>query len=487
MTGADKPTGAPFGGVIRWTKINWKKVTKAVKRLQMRIAKAVREGKHGKAKALQWILTHSYYAKLLAVKKVTSNKGKKTPGVDGIIWKSCSQKLNAVKQLNRKNYKPSPLRRIFIPKKNGRKRPLSIPTMLDRAMQALYKLALEPVAETNADPNSYGFRLFRRCADAIAQAFICLSKKRSPIWILEGDIKACFDEISHKWLIENIPMDKKMLSSWLKAGYVKQGKLYPNHKGTPQGGIISPVIANMTLDGLEDAAKTSVPQRIFGNTRSKINVIRYADDFIVTCVSKEILQDKVKPAIESFLAQRGLQLSQEKTKITRIDQGFDFLGQNCRKCKGKMLITPKKDNVRVFKENTSAVIKKCQALPAHILISILNPKLRGWANYYRHIVAGSVFENVDSCIYKKLWTWMRKNHPRKRASWLVSKYWSKASKIWTFSSTDKNKKSYKLIRTSSIGIRRHIKIKSEANPFDLKFADYFRKRKSGTLQMASVF
>lgn len=479
MTGAYKPAGAPFSGVIQWTKINWKRVIKAVKRLQMRIAKAVREGKHGKAKALQWILTHSYYAKLLAVRKVTSNKGKNTPGIDGITWTLCSQKANAVKQLNRKNYKPQPLRRIYIPKKNGRKRPLSIPTMKDRAMQALYKMALEPAAETKADPNSYGFRLFRRCADAIAQAFICLSKKRSPIWILEGDIKACFDEINHKWLIDNIPMDKKILSLWLKSGYVKQGKLYPSHKGTPQGGIISPVIANMTLDGLENVAKTSVPQRIFGNTRSKINVIRYADDFIVTCVSKEILQDKVKPAIESFLKKRGLELSQEKTRITRIDQGFDFLGQNCRKYKGKMLITPAKDNVRDFKENTNAVIRKCQALPAHELISILNPKLRGWANYHRHIVAGRVFGDVDNCMYKKLWNWMRKKHPKKRISWLVRKYWSKAYKLWIFSSKDRKDKPCQLIQTSRIGIRRHIKIKSEANPFDWNFADYFRKRKVG--------
>ena len=482
MTGAETPAGASFYGTIRWKAINRKKVTKAVKRLRMRIAKAVREGKYGKAKALQRILTHSYYAKLPAIRKVTSDKGKKTPGIDGVTWTSCRRKAKAVRQLNRKGCKPLPLRRIYIPKKNGRKRPLSIPTMKDRAMQALHKPALEPVAETKADPNSYGFRQFRRCADAIAQAFICLSKKYSPCRILEGDIKACFDEISHRRLPENIPMDKKILSSWLKAGYVREGKLCPNRKGTPQGGIISPVIANMTSDGLEKAAKAAAPRRISGNTRSKINVIRYADDFIITCVSEDILQNKVKPAIESFLSERGLELSQEKTKITRTDQGFDFPGQNCRKYNGKMLITPAKDNVRAFKENISAAVKKGQALPAETLISILNPKLRGWANCHRHIVSGRIFGKADNCIYKQLWNRMRKKHPKKRKSRLVKKYRSDSSEMRTFSSVenkDGKSRCYQLIRTGSIGIRRHIKIKAEANPFDLKFAEYFRKRKSG--------
>jgi RNA-directed DNA polymerase len=238
----------------------------------MRIAKAVKESRWNKVKALQYLLTRSFYAKLLAVKRVTTNKGKKTPGIDGILWKGARVEWRTVFTLKRRGYRPQPLRRIYIPKKNGKKRPLSIPTMYDRAMQALYKLALAPVAETTADRNSYGFREGRSCADAIAAGFNALSKPNSATWVLEGDIKGCFDNISHKWILKNIPMDKVILKKWLKAGYVENGITYPNRKGTPQGGIISPTLANMTLDGLEEAVKSAVPWR------SRVNFIRYADD-----------------------------------------------------------------------------------------------------------------------------------------------------------------------------------------------------------------
>jgi RNA-directed DNA polymerase len=248
MTATTWSAGAPTGKYKKWISFNWKKVNIFVKRLQMRIAKAVKVKRFGKVKSLQWLLTKSYYAKLLATKRVTSNKGKRTAGVDKVIWSTAKQKIDAVTNLKRKGYHPSPLRRIYIPKKNGKKRPLSIPTMTDRAMQALYKLALEPVAETLADPNSYGFRLYRRCADAIAQCFISLAKSYSPVWVLEADIKACFDEISHPWMLEHIPMDKEILRKWLIAGFIEDGKLYSTGKGTPQGGIASPTLANMVLD-----------------------------------------------------------------------------------------------------------------------------------------------------------------------------------------------------------------------------------------------
>ncbi|VAX34272.1 Retron-type RNA-directed DNA polymerase, partial [hydrothermal vent metagenome] len=262
--------GAPIGVNIKWHTIDWKAARSSVRRLQMRIAKAVKEGRSGKVKALQWLLTHSFHAKVLAVKRVTSNQGKKTPGIDGILWKGNKAKMQAVLGLKRHGYKPLPLRRIYIPKKNGKKRPLSIPTMYDRAMQALHKLALSPVAETTADKNSYGFREGRSCADAIQAAFNFLSKPNSATYILEADIEGCFDNISKEWLVNNILMDKSVLRKWLEAGYIESNIKYPTLKGTPQGGIISPVLANMTLDGLEQAIKDTVPRR------RRVNFLRYA-------------------------------------------------------------------------------------------------------------------------------------------------------------------------------------------------------------------
>ncbi len=262
-----------------------------------------------------------YLAKALAVKRVTSNTGKNTPGVDGILWKDHRAKMQAVHRLKQRGYKAQPLRRIYIPKKNGKKRPLSIPTMHDRAMQALYKLALAPVAETTADRNSYGFRDGRSCADAVAAAFNALAKPNSATWVLEGDISGCYDNISTAWLMENIPLEKRILRQWLNAGYVEKGIAFPTRKGTPQGGIISPTLANMTLDGLEKAVREAVPYR------SRVNFVRYADDFIITGKSKTILESYIVPVVEQFLKERGLELSQDKSKISHITEGFTFLGQ----------------------------------------------------------------------------------------------------------------------------------------------------------------
>lgn len=220
-----------------WNNIDPDAMQQQVTRLQMRIAKAIKEGKHGKAKALQWLLTHSFAAKYLAVKRVTENKGKKTPGIDGARWLTPEAKYSATLSLKRKGYKASPLRRIYIPKPNGKQRPLGIPTMKDRAMQALYALALSPIAETLADPNSYGFRPKRSTADAIAQCFNALVKKHSAKWVFEADIKACFDNINHDWLMRHIPMDKMLLSQWLKSGYMENDLLYATEGGTPQGGL----------------------------------------------------------------------------------------------------------------------------------------------------------------------------------------------------------------------------------------------------------
>lgn len=237
---AQPDAGAIPTWLKHWDSIQWNQLRHQVRRLQVRIAKAAKEERWGKVDFLQHVLTRSIAARLLAVLRVVSNKGKRTPGVDKVIWRTSRQKMQAVWSLKWRGYKPQPLRRIYIPKRNGKRRPLGIPTMRDRAMQALYLLALEPVAETLADPNSYGFRPRRSIADALGQCFITLAKGYSPRVVLEGDIESCFDRISHEWMLDNIPMDRKILGKWLKAGYMEGKRLYPTEEGTPQGGIMTP-------------------------------------------------------------------------------------------------------------------------------------------------------------------------------------------------------------------------------------------------------
>ena len=441
----------------------------------MRIAKAVKEGRCGKAKALQRILTRSFYAKLLAVKRVTSNKGKKTSGVDGVLWQGARAKIQAARSLRQHGYHAEPLRRIYIAKKKGKKkRPLSIPTMYDRAMQALYKLALAPVAETTADRNSYGFREGRCCADAIAAAFNALSKPNSATWILEGDITGCFDNISKSWLLENILIEKAILRKWLDAGYVENGITYPSHKGTPQGGIVSPTLANLTLDGLEQAVLSAVPRR------SRVNFIRYADDFIITGKSKRLLEEVVMPVVEQFLKERGLTLSVEKTHITHIKHGFTFLGQTFRKYGNKLLITPSKEGVQALISKVGKLIRKHTSAPMEVLIGKLNQVLRGWANYHRHVVASEAFSRVDSYVFHQLWRMLRRRHTTKSKEWLIERYWIATGKKWIFSVIRKvngKRRVYQVIRVGSIGIRRHVKIKAEANPYLQEYAYYYHRRR----------
>ena len=474
MTAAE--AGALKDDADKWNSIDWEHAQREVRRLQMRIAKAVKENRWNKVKSLQHLLTHSYHAKLLAVKRVTSNKGKKTPGVDGVLWKGARAKWRAACSLRRRGYKALPLRRIYIPKKNGKKRPLSIPVMKDRAMQALYKLALAPVAETTADGNSYGFRESRSCADAIQAAFNALNKPNSATWVFEADIKGCFDNIAKQWLLDNIPVHKVILRKWLEAGYVENGINYPSRKGTPQGGIISPTLSNMTLDGLEEVVRSAVPRR------SRVNFIRYADDFIITSKSKKLLEENVKPAVEKFLAERGLSLSEEKTVITYIKNGFTFLGQTFRKHGRKLHITPSKQGVLALIEKVGTIIRKHVSAPIPVLIKELNAVLRGWANYHRHVVSSEAFSRIDTYVFEQLWRMLRRRHPGKSKKWLFTKYWKASGKKHIFAVRVKTKKNpnkvYQVIRTCSIGIRRHIKVIAAANPYMPEFAKYFWQRRN---------
>lgn len=484
-TPSDPSVGATTDPAWAWHHLNWRRAERNVRRLQTRIAQATQQGKWGKVKALQRLLTHSFSGKALAVRRVTENTGKRTPGVDGQTWNTPEQKATAIHTLRQRGYHPQPSRRVYIPKSNGKQRPLSILTMRDRAMQALYLLALDPVAETTADPNSYGFRTARSTADAIEACFIALCRKDRAQWILEGDLRSCFDRISHTWLLAHLPMDKTMLRKWLKAGYLENYQFHATEEGTPQGGIISPVAANMTLDGLERLLASHFSKTSRAGQRAKVNLVRYADDFIITGSSKELLEQEVKPLVEQFMRERGLELSPEKTVITHIEQGFDFLGQTVRKYqhgkRARFFITPSKKNVKAFLVKVRTRIKQSRDLTAGELIAELNPLIRGWALYHRHVVSKAVFHAVDHEIFQAIWAWAQRRHRNKTRWWIKDKYFPDTGpNRWVFTGVLKDEegqtKVVRLFAASQVRIERHTKLRAEANPYDPAWETYFEKR-----------
>ena len=462
----------------QWKNIDWIKAEKEVNRLQIRIAKAVQEKKWNAVKRIQYLLTHSYYAKALAVRKVTTNKGKNTSGVDKELWTTAASKMRAVLTLSDKNYKAKPLRRVYIEKKGKKaKRPLGIPCMYDRAMQALYALSLEPIAETTADTRSFGFRKGRCCQDACEYIFTNLAKSNSAEWVLEGDIKGCFDHISHEWMIANIPMDKSVLKQFLKAGFVFERELFPTEEGTPQGGVISPILANMALDGMQKALYDRFHTNRLGKddirfkNAHKMNFIRYADDFIVTAATKEIAEE-AKQIVSQFLKGRGLELSEDKTVITHINDGFDMLGWTFRKFNGKLIVKPSKKSIKSFVASLSDTIRNhAKAWEQEVLIEKLNKQIRGWANYHQSVCASEAFAHIDYVLYELLWQWAKRRHPHKGQWWVSTRYWQrKGNRNWVFSTENKE-----LLRVDHIPIVRHIKIRLDANPyFD---TEYFAERK----------
>lgn len=477
---------------FQWKSIDWNKAETYVNRLQVRIAKATQDKKWNTVKRLQYLLTHSYYAKALAVRKVTTNKGKNTSGIDKELWSTPTSKMRGVLSLTDKNYKAKPLRRVFIEKKGKKaKRPLGIPCMYDRAMQALYAQALDPVSEVTADTKSFGFRKGRCCQDACEYIFTALSRGYSPQWVLEGDIKGCFDHISHEWLIENIPIDKSVLKQFLKAGFVFENELFPTDDGTPQGGVISPILANMALDGMQEmlvnhfdlSAKGEVSA--FVHNKSKVNLVRYADDFIVTAATKEIAEE-AKGLIREFLKTRGLELSEEKTEITHINDGFDMLGWTFRKFNGKLIVKPSKKSIKNFVASLSeTILKRGKAWKQEILIEKLNQQIRGWTNYHQSVCASEAFAHIDYVLYELLWRWAKRRHPHKGRWWVSLNYWHRrGNRNWVFSTEDKE-----LLRVDHIPIVRHTKVRMDANPYfdtqyfiDRKF-EHGMKRLSGRFKL----
>jgi RNA-directed DNA polymerase len=451
---------------ILWDHIDWDVIKNKVYQIQTRIVKYLKQGKKWLAKKLQRLLVNSFYNILLAIKRIMSNKGSKTPGVDGKLLKTREEQIQLAYTIKTQTrYRPQPLKRILIPKKNGKRRPLGIPTMFDRAMQAVYKSALEPVAEYYADGNSYGFRPKRSTADAIQNCYQMVCRKNNAKWILEGDIKGCFDNFSHTWLLENIPINKTILRKWLRSGYVYKNRLFPVKSGTPQGGIISPILANMALDGLESILKDKF-------RGCKVNYTRYADDFIITGRSKGLLENRVKPVVIEFLKGRGLQLSEEKTVITHISKGFDFLGFNIRSYNGKVLTKPAKKNIKAVTAKIKKIIQNNKQTEQGEIIGLLNPVIRGWGNYYSHAVSKRTFTVLDHKIWLMLWKWARRRHRNKNAKWIRERYFKRVcNRELVFKTEEKT-----LVEMAKIPIKRHIKIRKDANPYDTEYIEYLKRR-----------
>lgn len=359
---------------------------------------------------------------------------------------------------------------MYIPKANGKLRPLGILNISDRASQAIIKNALEPHWEARFEASSYGFRPGRSCHDAIWHCWHRLRSGSPHQWVLDADVSAAFDNISHSFILDRIGLipGRELIKRWLRAGYVEKEFFHATTTGVQQGGVISPVIANIALDGLEE---------LLGST---YGFIRYADDFVATARSKEQL-DALKPKIELWLAERGLALNLEKTRIVNVNDGFNFLGFHIRRFHGKCLTKPQKEKVLDFLKRIREWLHAHKAVSAETVIRSLNPKLIGWANYYRHAVSSRTYSYVDSQVWKAIWHWCLQRHPRKSKQWVKRRYFKDHhGRDWTFfanATTNDDVRTLVLTRLSDIKIRRHVKVRGAASPDDPTLREYWQQRR----------
>ena len=484
--------GAKRTNLTSWSEIDWQKVMKKVKNLRQRIYRATKLKQWNRVRSLTKLMLRSYSNLLLSVSRVTEiNQGRNTPGIDGYLAKTPEQRVRLVNNWDFQIWKIKPTKRIYIPKTNGKKRPLGIPTVNDRVAQAIIKNALEPSWEVRFENNSFGFRPGRGCHDAIEGCFYRFRKGSIDNWVLDADIKGAFDNISHEFILKRLEYTpgREFIKKWLKAGYVESQIFNRTDKGTPQGGILSPLLANIALDGMDNWLSRITETKVYGKTKIKTKeerkiygFIRYADDFIVTAQTKEQIE-AIIPRIREWLAIRGLHLNEEKTAIRNINDGFDFLGFNIRKFNGKCIIKPQKEKVTGKLNQIKTWLKDHPNAKPSVVIDVLNPILRGWGNYYKHGVSKETFAYFDHRLVKMLVKWIKRRHPSKGIEWAVPRYFGRIKgDRWVFKADTKDRQGKDttkyLFRLATIPIVRHVKVRGNASPDDPQLKEYWEKRKT---------